>query len=96
MNPRPGFAQPPLSDFTGRAESVDELLDLVRNPERAAPEIVLSAIGGMGRVGRADEAHEAWRRAAMLYDREADARAAGVRRLLAESPPDRGRAGQGR
>lgn len=43
---------PALSDFTGRTEDVEGLLALVRNPQRAAPGIVLSAIGGMGGVGK--------------------------------------------
>jgi tetratricopeptide (TPR) repeat protein len=35
-------------------------------------------------VGKADEAREMWQRAVVLYDREADTRAAQVRSLLAE------------
>jgi transcriptional regulator with XRE-family HTH domain/tetratricopeptide (TPR) repeat protein len=43
---------PPLSDFTGRSAELDELVGLLRSPEAAAPGIVISAIGGMGGVGK--------------------------------------------
>ncbi|GAA1542414.1 XRE family transcriptional regulator [Kribbella lupini] len=43
---------PPLSDFIGRSRELDELVALLRSPAAAAPGIVISAIGGMGGVGK--------------------------------------------
>ncbi|MDT7669660.1 MAG: hypothetical protein QOC74_2443, partial [Pseudonocardiales bacterium] len=43
---------PPISDFTGRSEHVVDLVDLLKNPDRSSPGIVISAIGGMGGIGK--------------------------------------------
>ncbi|WP_432943068.1 helix-turn-helix domain-containing protein [Kribbella sp. CA-253562] len=42
----------PPADFTGRSRQLDELTALLKAPFRAAPGIVVSAIGGMGGVGK--------------------------------------------
>ena len=43
---------PPITDFTGRSEHLDNLIDLLKNPDRQSPGIVVSAIGGMGGIGK--------------------------------------------
>ncbi len=43
---------PPIADFTGRADRLDELLRILREPQAVAPAVVVSAIGGMGGVGK--------------------------------------------
>jgi tetratricopeptide (TPR) repeat protein len=43
---------PPISDFTGRSEHLAGLIDLLKDPDRNSPGIVISAIGGMGGIGK--------------------------------------------
>jgi tetratricopeptide (TPR) repeat protein/transcriptional regulator with XRE-family HTH domain len=43
---------PPITDFTGRTRELGELLKLLRSPYDVAPGVVISAIGGMGGVGK--------------------------------------------
>ncbi|TDO54507.1 NB-ARC domain-containing protein [Kribbella sp. VKM Ac-2527] len=43
---------PPIADFTGRADRLDELLRILREPQAVSPAVVVSAIGGMGGVGK--------------------------------------------
>lgn len=43
---------PPINDFTGRSKHVADLVDLLKNPDRSSPGIVISAIGGMGGIGK--------------------------------------------
>jgi transcriptional regulator with XRE-family HTH domain len=48
----PRQSPPPITDFTGRSEHLDGLIDLLKNPDRESPGIVVSAIGGMGGIGK--------------------------------------------
>jgi tetratricopeptide (TPR) repeat protein/transcriptional regulator with XRE-family HTH domain len=41
-----------IADFTGRASQLDELVQLLRSPYAASPAVVISAIGGMGGIGK--------------------------------------------
>ncbi len=43
---------PAIADFTGRADDLRGLIELLRAPHAAAPGIVISSIGGMAGVGK--------------------------------------------
>ncbi|MEV8373841.1 helix-turn-helix domain-containing protein [Kribbella sp. NPDC056861] len=43
---------PPITDFTGRSRQLAELVALLRSQYDVAPGVVISAIGGMGGVGK--------------------------------------------
>lgn len=43
---------PPISDFTGRSRQLAELEELLRTPYGVAPAVVISAVGGMGGIGK--------------------------------------------
>ncbi|WBQ05846.1 helix-turn-helix domain-containing protein [Kribbella sp. CA-293567] len=54
----------PIADFTGRDAQLDGLVELLRSPYAAAPGVVISAIGGMGGVGKTALAIQAGHRVA--------------------------------
>ncbi|GAB3817999.1 transcriptional regulator with XRE-family HTH domain/tetratricopeptide (TPR) repeat protein [Kribbella italica] len=54
---------PAVADFTGRADELRRLVELLRSPHAAAPGIVISSIGGMAGVGKTTLAVQASRRA---------------------------------
>jgi transcriptional regulator with XRE-family HTH domain len=43
---------PAISDFTGRSRQLADLEELLRSPYASSPGVVISAIGGMGGVGK--------------------------------------------
>lgn len=49
----------PIVDFTGRTQQLDELVHLLRSPYAASPGVVISAIGGMGGIGKTTLAAQA-------------------------------------
>ncbi|NEA36011.1 helix-turn-helix domain-containing protein [Streptomyces sp. SID13031] len=49
----------PIADFTGRSSQLDELVQLLRSPYAASPGVVISAIGGMGGIGKTTLAAQA-------------------------------------
>ncbi|TDU90251.1 helix-turn-helix protein [Kribbella voronezhensis] len=53
-----------IADFTGRDRQLDELLRLLRDPYVVAPSIVVSAVSGMGGIGKTTLAVQAGRLAA--------------------------------
>jgi transcriptional regulator with XRE-family HTH domain/tetratricopeptide (TPR) repeat protein len=59
--PAPGSLQlpAPIADFTGRSSQLDELVQLLRSPYAASPGVVISAIGGMGGIGKTTLAAQA-------------------------------------
>jgi transcriptional regulator with XRE-family HTH domain/tetratricopeptide (TPR) repeat protein len=57
----------PVSDFTGRGQQLAELEELLRSPYDASPGVVISAIGGMGGVGKTALAVQAANRVAAEY-----------------------------
>ncbi|MEV6414297.1 tetratricopeptide repeat protein [Kribbella sp. NPDC051718] len=58
---------PGLDDFTGRTKELDDLVRLLREAEVVAPSVVISAVGGMGGIGKTTLAVEAGRLAAEHY-----------------------------
>ncbi|GAA1554071.1 XRE family transcriptional regulator [Kribbella sancticallisti] len=63
----PGQLPPPITDFTGRNRQLDELLRILRSPYGAAPGVLISAIGGMGGIGKTTLAVEAAHQVAEEY-----------------------------
>ncbi|MEV6411091.1 helix-turn-helix domain-containing protein [Kribbella sp. NPDC051718] len=49
----------PMADFTGRDSQLEELVGLLRTPYAVAPAVVVSAIGGMGGIGKTSLAVQA-------------------------------------
>jgi tetratricopeptide (TPR) repeat protein len=83
-------------DFSRALENLEAGLAVAsRHPAEHREAPLLKLFGeALAAVGRLSEAHEAWQRAATLYDREADPRAADVRSLLDHAAPDGGSAGR--
>ncbi|MFI5711052.1 NB-ARC domain-containing protein [Kribbella sp. NPDC051620] len=49
----------PIADFTGRENQLEDLVGLLRSPYAVAPAVVVSAIGGMGGIGKTSLAVQA-------------------------------------
>ncbi|TDU89962.1 helix-turn-helix protein [Kribbella voronezhensis] len=58
---------PPITDFTGRSQHLDTLIELLEKPDRESPGIVVSAIGGMGGIGKTTLAVQAAHQVAEIF-----------------------------